>query len=89
LPNFIRKFDIKRKILLVLLSQSREPVYTLYDVQQRGNGALLTNELAESINIQPQQLVYNSRQHHGDRQLGWGGEREKCKCSTILYITNP
>jgi hypothetical protein len=21
--------------------------------------------------------------------LGWGGEREKCKCSTILYITNP
>jgi len=69
--NFIRKFDTKRKILLVLISQPREPVYTLSDVKQRGNSASLTNELAVSINIKPQKLVYNSRQHHGDRQLGW------------------
>jgi hypothetical protein len=75
--EFHPKFDTKRKILLVLLSQPREPVYTLSDVKQRGNGALLTNELAVSIHIQPKKLVYNSRQHHGDCQLGrgwWKGE---------------
>jgi hypothetical protein len=46
--EFHPKFDTKRKILFVL-SQSREHVYTLYDVKQRGSGALLTNELAVSI----------------------------------------
>ena len=87
LPNFTRKFDTKRKMLLIL-SQPREFVYTLSDVK---NVKL----------VQHEQMNWQYRYTFSDRNcsairgntteiVSWvtSGEPENCEC-TILYITSP